>query len=232
MSRTEKNKKLVDEIFKPDINGISDWKTRVEIDMTALRLGRNGNIRQNTPWSDKYKWEIQRENNKPRGFPERFRTIGISDKIIHKRPIRKNIKDKLLKEYKNCRHCGNTKDLCVDHKNDLYNDIRVLDIKTQHIDDFQILCNKCNKDLKHQEDNREKKSGKLCRIGEINLVPYCYDNFDYPWELALTTYEPHNINCKIYKYWYDCDLYKNRYHWYIKLIYVNKLIRYLIPVKK
>ena len=58
MSRTTRNALLVQEIFKPDDKGNSEWKTRDEIDLTGLKLCKNGNIRHNIPWTDKYIWEI------------------------------------------------------------------------------------------------------------------------------------------------------------------------------
>ena len=42
-----------------------------------------------------------------------------------------------------CVICG-TSNTIVDHKNDLYNDIRILCTKTQQLNDFQPLCNHCN----------------------------------------------------------------------------------------
>ena len=73
-------------------------------------------------------------------------TIGF---IIHgentddaqNRPIRPDIK----KHYKGypCITCGTSHSIC-DHKNDLYNDKRVLESSTQRLDDFQPICNNCN----------------------------------------------------------------------------------------
>ena len=72
--------------------------------------------------------------------------IGIfsddKDEDKSSRSIREDIK-KIIK-LKPCLHCGKQNDTVVDHKNDLYNDPRVLNIKTQTIDDFQPLCNGCN----------------------------------------------------------------------------------------
>ena len=220
MSRTKKNEKLVDEIFKPNKEtGISEWKTRDEIDKTELKLGNNGNIRQGKPWTDKYKWEIQRKSNKPISF----RTIGFSDDKIKKRPIRPDIKKQLLEKNKNCIHCGNSKNLCIDHKNDMYNDDRVLSIETQTIDDFQVLCDKCNKDLKHQANVKEKKIGKLFRVRNLGLPIFKLDNFDYPWEICLTNYDEKCIDCKNYTYWYDIEEFHRK-----REIFKN----YTIPINK
>jgi 5-methylcytosine-specific restriction endonuclease McrA len=224
-----KNSKLVETIFTPDNEtGVSDWKTREEIDVTGLRLGNNGNIRYGKPWSNKYEWEIERVNNKPRGKPLRFRTIGFSREKFKSRPIRDDIRKGLLKNNKTCCHCGAHKDLCIDHKNDMYNDDRVLNKETQSADDFQVLCNRCNKDYKHQANEREKKTRIVHSIKDLNLMPYSNDKFIYPWESAIKKYDESDINCKIYTYWYDVDNYKSRYIWFLKLRYVNsELIRFL-----
>ena len=89
-------------------------------------------------------------------------------------------------------------------------------------------CNKCNKDFKSQAHTKEKNTGKLHRIKDIKLCPYQYDKFDYPWELAIKIYNPKDKMCKIYTYWYDIDIYKNRYAWFVKLRYVNKELIKLI----
>jgi len=55
------------------------------------------------------------------------------------------IKKQVKKKYNNeCVLCGSTENLCVDHKDDLYENKLALSIKTQTIDHFQLLCNKCN----------------------------------------------------------------------------------------
>jgi hypothetical protein len=70
-----------------------------------------------------------------------IKICGIQNKK-NIRPISKNIR----KHFKNkpCVVCGNNNDLIIDHKNGLYNDERVLNTKTQTIEDFQVLCNHCN----------------------------------------------------------------------------------------
>ena len=87
MSRTLKNHKWVLQIFKPDEFGTSQWLSRHAISFTELKLGGNGNIRQNTPWSDKFIWEVKRLNNNANGKPIAFRTVGLSDTTIKSRPI-------------------------------------------------------------------------------------------------------------------------------------------------
>ena len=73
MSNTMKNKQLVEEIFKPSENGVSEWVSREYLDTTPLKLGNNGNIRRGTGWSGKrYVWE-KRSNSRLIAF----RTISL-----------------------------------------------------------------------------------------------------------------------------------------------------------
>ena len=76
------------------------------------------------------------------------------------RPIRNDIKKSITKL--NCVVCGSASEIICDHKNDLYNDIRVLNIKTQKQTDFQALCNHCNLQ-KRQVSKDEKKNKKIMR---------------------------------------------------------------------
>jgi 5-methylcytosine-specific restriction endonuclease McrA len=56
--------------------------------------------------------------------------------------------------------CGSHSNTVIDHKNDLYNDETVLNVDTQTIDDFQVLCTHCNL-LKRQISIDEKKIKKF-----------------------------------------------------------------------
>ena len=83
-----------------------------------------------------------------------FDSSPIVKRDMH--PINKQIRHELMDEYKCCINCGNHKNLIIDHKNDMYNDSKVLSIDTQNKDDFQVLCNKC-KDLKSNIAHRSEK---------------------------------------------------------------------------
>ena len=87
------------------------------------------------------------------------------EKIV--RPIRKDIR----KEIKNlpCVRCGGTSNIIVDHKNDLYNDERVLSSKTQVIDDFQPLCNSCNL-RKRQSSIKSKEKGFMESYYDVPML--------------------------------------------------------------
>ena len=74
---------------------------------------------------------------------------------VQKRPIQQYIQQKIRNL--SCVVCGTQNTIC-DHKNDLYNDERVLSLETQLITDFQPLCNHCN--LQKRQINKEEKKKK------------------------------------------------------------------------
>jgi len=73
------------------------------------------------------------------------------------RAIRKDIRDVLIKQP--CVVCGSSSSLEIDHKNGLYNNPRVLNLKTQVVEDFQTLCKHCN-DQKRQTYKWQTKHNK------------------------------------------------------------------------
>lgn len=115
---------------------------------------------------------------------------------IIKRPIKKEI-DREIKKMP-CVCCGSKSDLICDHKNDIYNDDIVLDVKTQRIDDFQSLCNHCNLQkrqiFKEETANRKIYSAK-------NLAPYRTYPFEFPWEKK--NFDVKDIHTKKDTFWYD-----------------------------
>jgi hypothetical protein len=114
---------------------------------------------------------------------------------IVKRDISEDIR-KVIRS-RSCVVCGSNTDIVCDHKNDIYNDDRVLDLKTQCIDDFQPLCAHCNLQ-KRQVCKDEKKNGKL--YSAKNLKSYEIYG-DFPWEKEI--YDLNDINTKVGSFWYD-----------------------------
>jgi hypothetical protein len=115
------------------------------------------------------------------------------------------IKESILKFYKNCPCvlCGIHHTVC-DHKNDLYNDERVLNTATQTKDDFQPLCNACNL-RKREISNKEKERNELWSAGK-NLEIYKLFVCDipigkFPWELKV--FDMNDPDCKKDTFWYD-----------------------------
>jgi len=220
------NEEKVNDFFKPDENGVSEWKTWKKIEESELtfRRGQGNNHRKEIWWGvSKYKWSTEYNGR----AVEKIRTTGFNTSDIKiNRPVKPSIKDKLLSDYPYCINCGSHKNLCLDHKNDMYNDFRVLDSNTQSESDFQVLCNDCNLHLKHHVAyKKEFETKKLHKAKDFGKYPD--DNFEYPWEKALTDlnddpkdiryingYGP--IHCKMYTYWYDIIEFARRRDWYIK----------------
>jgi hypothetical protein len=88
-------------------------------------------------------------------------------------------------------------DIEVDHKNGLYNDPRVLNLKTQTLDDFQSLYSHCNK--KKRETIKVMKETGI-RYPATN-IPQLSFNIDYTY--GDSTYDIKNCNTLIGTYWYD-----------------------------
>tara|TARA_Y100000389_G_C17406712_1_gene488492 strand:- start:612 stop:1295 length:684 start_codon:yes stop_codon:yes gene_type:complete len=190
-----KKQKEVDKLFQPDPSGNSQWISREDIRKNPmLDWGNNGAARHGVYFADKrYIWEKQGDRS-----ITALRTVGFSDCALYgaSRPIRKDIHDhhKVI----GCVVCGSRSDLVTDHKNDLYNDPRVLNAKTQTIDDFQCLCNHCNLQ-KRQISKKTKEIGK--RIGATTIPSLAIFGVDFIE--GNETFDETNINAMVGTYWYD-----------------------------
>lgn len=141
---------------------------------------------------------INKIKNKLSGKGNKLRfiqIIGVQDKIIN-RPIRKNIRDIIIK--KRCVSCGTNNDIEVDHKNGLYNDKRVLNVKTQTIDDFQPLCRHCNLE-KRQIIKKMKETGKRPKATQHPMFKPFGIDFIYGDE----TFDINDPNALLGTLWYD-----------------------------
>lgn len=148
-------------------------------------------------------------NNKGKGI------IGIKVHSIRlsktNRTINASIKKIVCKN--SCVVCGSTSDIICDHKNDLYNDPRVLSTKTQTIDDFQALCNHCNLQ-KRQICKKEKETNKI--YSAKNISQFEIYKIDFPWE---------KTNTKCESYWYDPIEFNRKLKMYLpyKLLILDKI---------
>jgi hypothetical protein len=138
---------------------------------------------------------------------------------IEKRPISKRIR--LHIAGKNCVSCGSRSDIIPDHKNDLYNDDRVLSSLTQTEQDFQPLCNHCNLQ-KRQVSNIEKQ---VCKIYSAkNLQKYQIYDFAFPWEKKL--FDINDKSCKEDTYWYDPTEFERKIYYYVRFrMPINQLVK-------
>ena len=116
---------------------------------------------------------------------------------INRHPINATI-HKQITSGTTCVVCGTSSNIVCDHKNDLYNDDRVLDVKTQTLEDFQPLCNHCNLQ-KRQVCINEKESKKL--YSAKNIARYRQYEFGFHWEMKA--YDKGLPSCKADTFWYD-----------------------------
>lgn len=158
--------------------------------------------------------------DKLKDFLNKNNGIGIIGIYVHSkrlnyinRTIRKDIQKEITKL--SCVICGKKETIC-DHKNDLYNDSRVLDINKQLLEDFQPLCNHCNLQ-KRQIAKEEKLNMKL--YSAKNIQRFKIYPFEFPWEKKL--YDETDINCKVNTYWYDPVKFEENIYYYS---------RYIIPI--
>ena len=112
------------------------------------------------------------------------------------RPIRQDIREFL--KIKSCVVCGTNSQIEIDHKNGLYNDERVLNSKTQTIDDFQPLCKHCN-DQKRETINYSKRTGKRYPATNIPMMR----RFGIDFVEGNDSYDPSDINAMVGTFWYD-----------------------------
>jgi len=97
-----------------------------------------------------------------------------------------------------CVLCGSHSDLHIDHKNDLYNDKRVLVLNTQEFSDFQCLCTHCNLQ-KRQVCKKTMETGK--RYGIRNIKQY--EHYKKDFIEGDETFDPTDINAMKGTYWHD-----------------------------
>lgn len=193
-------------------------------DYNCLELGNGGSwCRMDSTFSKKYKYVLRKSNGhftyswninldesekikkdfthletkKDKGNKiSHIKVYGLKENSIYEtRDIRTDIRN----HFKNslCVVCGNS-DIEIDHKNGLYNDKRVLDTKTQKIEDFQPLCRHCNQQ-KRQSMIITKETKKRYKATTIpQLKPFGID-----FILGDDSYDDKDINAMVGTYWYD-----------------------------
>ena len=185
--------------FKPDEKGCTDWISKDNLISAGLGWGNNGVMRRGIFNNiDKYCWE-----KKPtRGPITHLRSIGYNkNPYLNKHPIRSDILQQLIQKYVCCQSCGSCKHLLPDHKNDDYNDKRVLNKETQLLTDFQLLCNSCN--IKKARENKKNKE-----IGKRTPAPYLYTSIGFPKFIEGNDDYISGIDAQKGTFWYDIKAYK------------------------
>jgi hypothetical protein len=189
------------ELFKSNDEGVSRWVSRKELSTTSIAFTDNGNVRQNKPQhfpkdvKEKYIFEYQRKGVSQKGTVTHIRTNGFDTETLHNHPIGNHIKK--YYDGSRCVVCGIKADVS-DHKNDLYNDPRVLNVDTQTVDDFQPMCNGCNL-KKRQISIKTKEENK--RVGATYIPQLAVFGIDFiEGDETLNISDP---NAMKGTYWYD-----------------------------
>ena len=165
-------------------------------------------------------------------FVKTHKGTGIIGIFVHsrrinnqKRPINKQIHQQIISL--SCVVCGTHNTIC-DHKNDLYNDPRVLNSETQLLSDFQPLCNHCNLQ-KRQVCKDEITRMKI--YSAKNIQRYEAFPFQFPWEKK--EFDKNDIYCKNGTYWFDpVEFDKNIYYYSSYVIPIVNEIKYRIKTNR
>lgn len=180
-------------------NGLGDRFANKKFNYTVIYSKKTNLYSENN--DDEIPVEIL-ENFLKENFLKHNKGTGIIGIFVHsirtnvqKRPIQQYIQQKIRNL--SCVVCGTQNTIC-DHKNDLYNDERVLSLETQLITDFQPLCNHCN--LQKGQINKEEKKKKKVYSAK-NIRRYAIYPFEFPWEKR--TFDILDINTKYGTFWYD-----------------------------
>ena len=154
------------ELARPDlVTGSSRWVSVNEFTGKYTRLSLGNGLdwgRSGSALARKYKLEKDKSVT-PGNRIDRIRLCGYNDEESFSQSIRRDIRNAI--KSRRCVICGasgtseNTT-IEVDHKDGRKNDMRVGDVKTQRLDDFQPLCKACN-DMKRQACKDCKKVGGI-----------------------------------------------------------------------
>lgn len=164
------------ELAKPDeISGISRWVSKTEF------IGKYADLMFQNGWS----WGRSDGQLAKKYILERFpkhgpilkvRTIGYNREESFNQAIRSDIKnfykDKKCVVLGVCGTSVNTR-IEIDHKDGRKNDLRVSDIATQKLEDFQPLCKAAN-DVKRQICKECKLTDKRWDAKNIKGNPYSF----------------------------------------------------------
>ena len=129
-----------------------------------------------------------------------FQICGGQDLKRFNRTIRNDIRKRLTSPDARCVHCGTAVDLEVDHKNDLHNDMRVSNLNTQSLDDFQTLCRHDNQ-VKREAAKVRDREGVRYRAGRIPGLRALGVDF----VSGGLEFDQDDPNALVGSYWYDCE---------------------------
>lgn len=174
MTKTE----LFIELAKPNEEGVSRWVKTSEFTekYKSLQLGNGGSwCRASSSLAKKYNVEFDKTLTSGNSI-DAVRLNGFNKTKTFSQNIRTDIKN--YYKDKNCVMLGingtseNTR-IEIDHKDGRKNDLRISDMKTQKLDDFQPLCKAAN-DVKRQICKKCKETNKRWNARNIKGNPYSY----------------------------------------------------------
>jgi len=191
-------KELFIELANPDKNGKSRWVEVSEFvgKYKELKFGNGGSwCRKNSSLAKEYIVEIDKTITKGNSI-DRIRLNGFNNS----KPLNQNIRKDIKEYYKNqnCVVLGvkgfseNTK-IEIDHKDGRKNDERVMNIKTQKLEDFQPLSKAAN-DVKRQICKRCKETNKRWNAKNLKGNPFSFYYGDENYDEKIGC-----VGC----YWYD-----------------------------
>lgn len=196
-------------------NGVGDRWANKKFNYTAIYSKKNGKTKCYSENDDDVV-----PQDKLVGFLETSSGNGIIGIYVHskrlfvqQRPINKAIRNSIISNC--CVCCGSNSEMVCDHKNDLYNDNRVLDATTQLDTDFQPLCNGCNL-RKRQACKKERETKKIYSAKEI---PMFASWTCFPWEKKH--FDINDVNCKNDTFWFDPVEFNNK---------IKKYNAYVVPI--
>jgi hypothetical protein len=195
-------------------NGVGDRWANKKFNYTVIYSNKTPKMYSENDYDEipKDKLHLFLENTKGNGIIGIF--VHSKRTNITKRTISKEIHKQII--CNSCVICGTNNDIICDHKNDLYNDERVLHTTTQKLTDFQPLCNHCNLQ-KRQICKQENEKQKI--YSAKNIERYKKYNFEFPWEKKV--FDKNDVSCKNDTYWFDPVEFENKIYCYLS---------YTIPV--
>jgi 5-methylcytosine-specific restriction endonuclease McrA len=192
---------FIDEYSPLQLGNGGSWCRFDNIKYKCFTIKNNGKIRFTKDFTDCEKQQIKHQyaelvQPKEKGNTIKYIKFCGYSKLNTGRPISQKIRDHFRN--KSCVSCGTTSNIEVDHKNGLYNDIKVLQTLTQTIDDFQPLCRHCNQ-VKRESIKKMKETG--VRPSALDIPILKIFNIDYTTGNEI--YDENDPNWGIGTYWYD-----------------------------
>lgn len=175
---SKSKKDLFIELAQPNESGCSRWVYTEEFvgKYKVLQLGNGGDFcRKSSSLQREYVVEFDKSRT-PGNRIDAIRLVGFNQQKVFNQAIRKDIKDAIRQ--RRCVMLGvngtseNTT-IEVDHKDGRKNDMRVSDMSSQRVEDFQPLCKAAN-DIKRQICKRCALSDIRWDARNIEGNPYSF----------------------------------------------------------